>query len=84
MRGVLDKGELDTWFIVYVALSNMEVGTIIKEVLLHSSDYSKVSDDMIGKRVEFDLIEECGNYDGKHFGKDCSCKEGFIKYAKLK
>ena len=33
--------------------------------------------------VEFHEIEECPHYGGKHFGIDCSCKTGFIKYAKL-
>ena len=34
--------------------------------------------------VEFYDIEECPHYGGKHFGRDCSCKTGFIRYAKLK
>lgn len=34
--------------------------------------------------VEFYNVEECPHYGGKHFGRDCSCKMGFIRYAKLK
>jgi hypothetical protein len=36
-----------------------------------------------GKLIEFERIPYCPNYDGKHWGKDCNCKSGFIYIARL-
>ena len=33
--------------------------------------------------IPFTIVEECTNYDNSHFGKDCSCKTGFVQYAKI-
>ena len=93
MKGFLDKRE-NEWFLMYVTLSNNDVGTIIKELPLHPDSLKEMIDlserfDNLDERifekprVEFTIIEECSNYDGKHFGKDCGCKEGFVQYAKL-
>ena len=93
MKGFLDKRE-NEWFLMYVTLSNNDFGTIIKELPLHPDslkemiDLSQSFDNLDEKifekpRVEFTIIEECSNYDGKHFGKDCGCKEGFVQYAKI-
>lgn len=93
MKGFLDKRE-NEWFLMYVTLSNNDFGTIIKELPLHPDslkemiDLSESFDNLDEKifekpRVEFTIIEECSNYDGKHFGKDCGCKEGFVQYAKI-
>lgn len=35
------------------------------------------------KDVLVEVQEICPNYDGKHIGKDCSCKSGFIYVPKL-
>ena len=93
MKGFLDKRE-NEWFLMYVTLSTNDFGTIIKELPLHPDslkemiDLSQSFDNLDEKifekpRVEFTIIEECSNYDGKHFGKDCGCKEGFVQYAKI-
>jgi hypothetical protein len=93
MKGFLDKRE-HGWFLSYVALSNNDDGTIIKELPLHPDglqeiiDLSQKFDNLEARiyanpRVDFTIVEECFNYDGKHFGKDCGCKEGFVQYAKL-
>jgi hypothetical protein len=93
MKGFLDKRE-NEWFLMYVTLSTNDFGTIIKELPLHPDslkemiDLSESFDNLDEKifekpRVEFTIIEECSNYDGKHFGKDCGCKEGFVQYAKI-
>ena len=93
MKGFLDKRE-NEWFLMYVTLSNNDFGTIIKELPLHTDslkemiDLSESFDNLDERifekpRVEFTIIEECSNYDGKHFGKDCGCKEGFVQYAKI-
>lgn len=34
-------------------------------------------------KVLVDVEEICPHYDGKHIGKDCSCKSGFIHIPKL-
>lgn len=93
MKGFLEKGEYG-WFLIYVTLSNDDVGTIIKELPLHPDSLQEIRelsqsfDNLEARifekpRVEFTIIEECSNYDGKHFGKDCGCKEGFVQYAKI-
>ncbi len=93
MKGFLDKRE-NRWFLSYVALSNRDDGTIIKELPLHPDslqemiDLSQRFDNLEARiyanpRVDFTIVEECSNYDGKHFGKDCGCKEGFVQYAKI-
>ena len=88
MKGFIDKGE-GGWFVAYVALSDSEVGTVIRELPLHPDSLKIISIDNLEARifadpkVDFAIVEECSNYDGKHFGKDCSCKEGFVQYAKL-
>ena len=93
MKGFLDKRE-NGWFLMYVTLSTNDFGTIIKELPLHpdslkemidlSESFDNLDERVFEKpRVEFTIIEECSNYDGKHFGKDCGCKEGFVQYAKI-
>lgn len=93
MKGFIDKGE-GGWFVCYVALSNPDVGTIIKELPLHPKsiqefkELSERIDDLEARifenpRVDFTIIEECSNYNGTHFGRDCGCKEGFVQYAKI-
>lgn len=93
MKGFIDKGD-GGWFLAYVAISDSEVGTVIKELPLHPDDVQEIRDlserfDNIEARifanpgVEFSIVEECSNYDGKHFGRDCGCREGFVQYAKL-
>lgn len=92
MKGFIDKGE-GGWFLAYVALSDIEFGTVIS-LPLHPFDIKELNEleqrfDNLEARifadpkVDFAIVEECSNYDGKHFGKDCSCKEGFVQYAKL-
>lgn len=94
MRGFIDKGE-GGWFVAYVALSNHDDGTIIKELPLHPEtiqeiiELSERFDNLEARifanpRVDFTIIEECSNYNGTHFGRDCGCKEGFVQYAKIK
>jgi hypothetical protein len=97
MKGFLEKGE-GGWFVCYVALSKHDVGTIIKELPLHPDNIKEIKEikelsesfDNLEARifanrgVDFTIVEECFNYDGKHFGKDCGCKEGFVQYAKIK
>ena len=92
MRGFIDKGE-GGWFVCYVALSN-DVGTIIKELPLHPDNLKEIKElSEIGNlevrifanpKVDFTIVEECSNYNGTHFGRDCGCKEGFVQYAKIK
>lgn len=93
MKGFLDKRE-NEWFLIYVTLSTNDFGTIIKELPLHpdslkemidlSQSFDNLDERIFEKpRVEFTIIEECSNYNGKHFGKDCGCKEGFVQYAKI-
>jgi hypothetical protein len=36
-----------------------------------------------GSNVDFEERLVCPNYYGSHIGKDCSCKSGFVTYAKL-
>jgi len=94
MRGFIDKREKG-WFVAYVALSNLADGTIIKELPLHPEtiqefkELSERFDNLEARifenpKVDFTIIEECSNYDGKHFSKDCNCKEGFVQYANIK
>lgn len=93
MKGFIDKGECG-WFVAYVAISDSEVGTVIRELPLHPDDVlemremSERFDNLEARifanpRVDFTIAEECSNYDGKHFGRDCGCREGFVQYAKL-
>lgn len=93
MKGFIDKGK-GGWFLSYVALSDSEVGTVIRELPLHPDDIKELDEleqrfDNLEARifenpgVEFLIMEECSNYDGKHFGKDCGCREGFVQYGKL-
>lgn len=51
----------------------------------NQNPYEGIIDDSIneGKTVNFNVVEVCSNYNGEHFNKDCSCKTGFISYAKL-
>ena len=86
MKGFLDKRE-NGWFLSYVALSDSEVGTVIKELPLLPDDIAEL-DELESRifenpRVDFVIVEECSNYSGEHFGRDCSCREGFVQYAKL-
>ena len=94
MRGFIDKGE-GGWFVCYVALSKHDVGTIIKELPLHPDNIKEIKElserfDNLEVRifdnpkVDFTIVEECFNYNGTHFGRDCGCKEGFVQYAKIK
>ena len=94
MKGFIEKGEFG-WFVCYVALSNHDDGTIIKELPLHPEtiqEFKELSErfDNLEARifenpsVDFTIIEECFNYNGTHFGRDCGCKEGFVQYAKIK
>jgi len=39
-------------------------------------EYAKVDGNIDKANVEYEIYEECHNYDGKHLGKDCSCKGG--------
>jgi hypothetical protein len=94
MRGFIDKREKG-WFVKYVALSNHDVGTIIKELPLHPYTLQEIIElserfDNLEARifenpsVDFTIIEECFNYNGTHFCRECGCKEGFVQYAKIK
>jgi len=94
MKGFINKVE-NGWVVAYVALSNPDVGTIIKELPLHPKsiqefkELSERIDDLEARilenpRVDFTIVEECYNYNGTHFGIDCGCKEGFVQYAKIK
>ena len=94
MKGFIDKGE-GGWFVAYVALSNLADGTIIKELPLHPEtiqefkELSKSIDNLEVRifdnpKVDFTIVEECFNYNGTHFGRDCGCKEGFVQYVKIK
>ena len=94
MKGFIDKGEKG-WFVCYVALSKHDVGTIIKELPIHPDNLKEIKelserfDNLEARifenpRVDFTIIEECSNYNGTHFGRDCRCKEGFVQYAKIK
>jgi len=93
MKGFIDKGEKG-WFVCYVALSKHDVGTIIKELPIHPDNLKEIKElserfDNLEARifanrgVDFTIIEECSNYNGTHFGRDCGCKEGFVQYAKI-
>lgn len=95
MKGKIDLLD-NNWIVKYIhydfpPLEYMESEYILP---LHPEDIkqidedSKVFDNIIARikaypNVEFIIMEECPHYDGSHFGKDCSCKSGFIKYAKL-
>jgi hypothetical protein len=93
MTGTLHKSK-DKWLVIYGSDPNMsEVWPI--DLPLHPDDVKSIEDDALVfdnvesrifafRRVEFDIIEECPHYSGKHMSTDCSCKSGFIKYAKLK
>ena len=80
MRGILQKTS-NEWFVKH----NEKAYNYVWETKfqLHPDDalYSLDADE--GTEVEFKITEECPHYNGSHTGKDCSCKEGFIKYAKL-
>ncbi len=93
MKGFIDKSE-NGWFIAYVAVSDGEVGTVIRELPLHPDDVleMRVMSERFGNLearifadpgVDFTIREECSNYGGKHFGRDCGCREGFVQYAKI-
>ena len=93
MKGFLNKVEKG-WVVAYVEVSNPDDGTIIKELPLHPYDLQEIIelseriDDLEARilknhRVDFTIVEECSNYNGTHFGRDCSCKEGFVQYAKI-
>jgi hypothetical protein len=93
MKGFIDKVE-NGWVVAYVALYNPDDGTIIKELPLHPEtiqefkELSERFDNLEARilenpRVDFTIIEECYNYNGTHFGRDCGCKEGFVQYAKI-
>jgi hypothetical protein len=86
-----------SWFVNYIQRdsSNVIQNEVLISLPLHPEDInqieedSKIFDNIIGRilsypDVEFNIIEECPHYNGKHFNKDCSCKTGFIQYAKIK
>ena len=83
MKGTLHKSK-DKWLVIYGSDPNgVEVWPI--ELPLHPDDIKSVEDRIsIFPRVEFNIIEECPHHNNKHISNDCSCKSGFIKYAKLK
>lgn len=87
----------EKWIVDYIhyELPPPEHNEILMSLPLHPDDLKQIEEDSmmfddIKSRilcypdVDFTIIEECPHYDGKHFGKDCSCKTGFIQYAKLK
>jgi len=93
MNGTLHKVK-DNWMVTYgSSLTGFEVWPI--NLPLHPDDVAAIQEqslvfDNIESRiaafpkVEFDIVEECSRYSGKHLGKDCSCKSGFVNYAKLR
>jgi len=93
MTGTLFKSK-DKWIVIHGSDPDFsEVWPI--ELPLHPEDVKSIQDqelifDNIESRiaafskVEFNVVEECPHYSGDHIDKDCSCKSGFIKYAKLK
>ena len=90
MTGTLHKSK-DKWIVTYGSDPSMsEVWPV--QLPLHPDDVNSIKEqslvfDNVESRianfssVEFIITEECPFYD--HFGKDCSCKSGFIQYAKL-
>mgnify|MGYP003349470587 FL=1 len=78
------------WFITY----NDSEG-LLQFMPLHPHDvkgitgYSLMFDNVEARisanpDVNFDIIEICQNYGGDHVDKDCSRREGFKQFAKLK
>jgi hypothetical protein len=93
MKGTLHKTEIG-WVVEYMVDERTPIGhkSWWEMIPLHPDNVKEIEEDSkifdnIEARiaaypeVEFEIIEECGNYD--HFGKDCSCKLKFIPYAKL-
>ncbi len=79
---------------IYYELSPPEYNEILMSLPLHPDDIkqieedSKIFDNIVSRilcypEVEFNILEECPHYNGKHFNKDCSCKTGLLQYAKL-
>lgn len=86
MKGTLCKLK-QTWMVE--CLESSGDSNWITYYQLHPDDqnpYEGIIDDSVneGRVAEFDLIEVCHNYEGKHINKDCSCREGFVYYAKLR
>lgn len=95
MKGKLTKKN-DKWEVVFIKqLANcFSMNGYIDRLPLHPDDVKQIEED--SKRfdnieariaaqpdVTFFEVEECPHYSGKHFNKDCSCKTGFITYARL-
>ena len=93
MKGTLHKTE-SGWIVIYDEVLGKNIVKKNQNALpLHPDDVKQiVEDSKIFDNIEariaaypdvlFYILEECPHFD--HFGKDCSCKSGFIKYAKLK
>ena len=96
MKGLIKKTNGE-WFVEYKMEVPTPIGhkSWWETLPLHPDDVEQIEKDAqvfdnIEARiacypdVDFHEIEECPNYNGYHFGKDCSCKIGHITYAKLK
>jgi hypothetical protein len=85
------------WIVDYIhyEFPPIEYNEILLTLPLHPDDIkqieedSKIFDNIVSRilcypEVEFNILEECPHYNGSHYKRDCSCKTGFIQYAKLK
>lgn len=97
MKGTLLKNEKGEWIVEYLEFMSgydKDSGSNeLRELPLHPDEivtnppingsikHVLVTGEAI--EVEFEIVEECPHYNEKHFGKDCSCKTGFLNYAKL-